>query len=87
MAKVNELASAIDPVPLCVQATPVLFEALEPAVMFTDWFEQVETDVPATDVGTAKIATEYVAVAAVQGALVTVIVNVTVFPPSAPPGV
>lgn len=64
---VNELALANVPVPLEVQETPLLFDVLEPAVIFTaPEFEQVDTAVPAVEVAGALILMVLVVLTAEQ---------------------
>ena len=79
MAVVNELALANVPVPLDVHATPTLFVALDPPVIFiAPAFAQVAKFGPATEVGNLLIVSVFVDVASPQGELpVAVNVNVT----------
>jgi hypothetical protein len=71
------------PVPFDVHVTPALFDAFDPAVIFTaPELAQVTIAVPAVAVADAFTNTVYVAVAAAQGLFETVIVNVTVLPAS-----
>ena len=53
MALVSEVGLLIMPVPLEVHTIPELLVAEEPVVIFTAVLEQVDTAVPATEVGAA----------------------------------
>ena len=56
VAVVKEVALAKAPVPFDVQVVPALFVAVEPAVILTaPVLEQVDTAVPATEVGATLI--------------------------------
>ena len=67
MAVVNEVALANVPVPADVQMIPLVFVALDPAVIFTaPLLEQVLTAVPATAVGAAAIVSVLVDTASAQ---------------------
>jgi len=82
VAVVNEVALANVPVPLDVQTTPLLFVALDPAVIFTAAeLEQVDTAVPATAVGAAVMVIVLVDMAAAQVPF-PVAVNVKVLLPA-----
>ena len=79
MAVVSDVAFANVPFPFDVHVTPVLFVALDPAVIFTaPELEQVVTAVPATAVGAVTIVKVFVEVASLHGAFpVAVKVSVT----------
>ena len=67
MAVVNDVALANVPVPADVQMIPLVFVALDPAVIFTaPLLEQVLTAVPATAVGAAVIVSVFVDTASAQ---------------------